>query len=78
MDAHRKATLQEAGAKQYDSAVESAKQFGCSELREVFTAEEKTQASSRCRDYSLSMMALAVPMSYMSSSSTLTLLRLNL
>jgi hypothetical protein len=48
MDAHRKgwkASLQDAGTKQYDSAVESAKQFGGSELREVFTADEK----KRCR-----------------------------
>merc|ERR1711884_102787 len=45
MDAHRKASLEDAGTKQYDSAVESAKQFGCSELLEVFTAEEK----KRCR-----------------------------
>ena len=44
MDARRKATLQDAGTKQYDSADESAKQFGCSELREVFTAEEKNDA----------------------------------
>ena len=44
MDAHRKASLQDAATKQYDSAVESAKQFGCSELPEVFTAEEKNDA----------------------------------
>ena len=35
MDAHRKASLEDASTKQYDSAVESAKQFGCSELLEV-------------------------------------------
>jgi len=45
MDAHRKACLRDAATKQYDSAVESAKQFGCTELQEVFTAEEK----KRCR-----------------------------
>ena len=45
MDAHRKASLEDASTKQYDSAVESAKQFGCSELLEVFTAEEK----KRCK-----------------------------
>ena len=45
MDAHRKAALQDVRTKQYDSAVESAKQLGCSELSEVFTAEEK----KRCR-----------------------------
>ena len=45
MDAHRKASLQDATTKQYDSAVESAKQFGCSELLEVFTAEEKNDAN---------------------------------
>ena len=44
MDAYRKASLQDAATKQYDSAVESAKQFGCSELPEVFTAEEKNDA----------------------------------
>ena len=44
MDAHRRASLQDAATKQYDSAVESAKQFGCSELPEVFTAEEKNDA----------------------------------
>ena len=45
IDGHRKACLSDAATKQYDSAVESAKQFGCPELREVFTAEEKR----RCR-----------------------------
>ena len=45
MSEHRKSSLQDAGTKQYDSAIESAKQFGCSELPEVFTAEEK----KRCR-----------------------------
>ena len=45
MDAHRRASLQDAATKQYDSAVESAKQFGRPELPEVFTAEEK----KRCR-----------------------------
>ena len=45
MDGHRKACLRDAATKQYDSAVESARQFGCPELREVFTAEEK----KRCK-----------------------------
>ena len=44
-NAHRKASLQDAATKQYDSAIESAKQFGCPDLQEVFTAEEK----KRCR-----------------------------
>ena len=44
MDAHRKACLRDAATKQYDSAVESAKQFGCSELQEVFTSEENSDA----------------------------------
>ena len=48
-DAHRKATLQDARTKQYDSAVESAKQFGCSEVSEVFTAEEKKTMQTRWR-----------------------------
>ena len=43
MNAHRKASLQDTATKQYDSAVESAKQFGCAELPEVCAAEEKTQ-----------------------------------
>jgi hypothetical protein len=45
MSAHREACLRDAATKQYDSAVESAKQFGCPELQEVFTADEK----KRCR-----------------------------
>ena len=45
MIAHRKTSLQDAATKQYDSTVESAKQFGRSDLPEVFTAEEK----KRCR-----------------------------
>ena len=45
MDAHRQACLRDAATKQYDSAVESARQFGCPDLKEVFTAEEK----KRCR-----------------------------
>ena len=45
MDGDRKACLRDAATKQYDSAVESARQFGCLELREVFTAEEK----NRCK-----------------------------
>ena len=40
--ARRGAAFQDARAKRYDSAVESAKQFGCSDLPEVFAAEEKT------------------------------------
>ena len=38
MSAHREACLRDAATKQYDSAVESAKEFGCPELKEVFTA----------------------------------------
>ena len=45
MDAHRKACLSDAATKQFDSAVESARQFGCTELREVFTADEKSAAN---------------------------------
>ena len=45
MDAHRRACLSDAATKQFDSAVESARQFGCTELREVFTAEEKKRCS---------------------------------
>ena len=41
MSAHREACLRDAATKQYDSAVESAKQFGCPELQEGFAAEEK-------------------------------------
>ncbi len=40
MGAHRAACLEDAATKQYDSAVESARHFGCSELQDVFTAEE--------------------------------------
>ena len=40
MGAHRAACLEDAATKQYDSAVESARHFGCSDLQEVFTAEE--------------------------------------
>ena len=49
MHAHRKASLQDAGTKQYDSAAESANQFGCSVLSEVFTAEEKKTMQTRWR-----------------------------
>ena len=45
MNARREACFRDAATKQYDSAVESAKQFGCPELKWIFTAEEKT----RCR-----------------------------
>ena len=41
LDAHSKASLEDAATKQYDSADESAKQFGCAEALDVFTAEEK-------------------------------------
>ena len=44
MEEHRQAYLRDAATKQYDSAVESAKQFGWPELKEVFTAEEKNAA----------------------------------
>ena len=44
MNAHRKASLQDAATKQYDSAVESAKQFGCPEISTVFTAQENNEA----------------------------------
>ena len=45
MHKHREACLKDAATKQYDSAVESARQFGCAHLKEVFTAEERR----RCR-----------------------------
>ena len=45
MNAHKEACLRDAATKQYDGEMESAKQFGCPELKEVFTAEKKT----RCR-----------------------------
>ena len=45
MEEHRKAHLMDAATKQYDSAVASAVQFGCGDLQEVFTAEERR----RCR-----------------------------
>ena len=45
MAKHRADHLRDAATKQYDSAVESARQFGCPDLKEVFTAEEK----KRCR-----------------------------
>ena len=44
MDALRRACLSDAATKQFASAVESARQFGCTEQREVFTAEEKSAA----------------------------------
>ena len=49
MDAHRAACLEDAATKQYDSAGESARHFGCAELQEVFTAEEKTLQIRRRR-----------------------------
>ena len=42
---HRNAHLRDAATKQFDSAVESGRQFGCTDLKEVFTADEK----KRCR-----------------------------
>ena len=45
MAEHRAACLRDATTKQYDSSVESARQFGCADLKEVFTAEER----KRCR-----------------------------
>ena len=41
MATHREAHLLDAATKQFDCAVESARQFGCSDLKEVFTADEK-------------------------------------
>ena len=46
MGQHRKAHLEDAATKQYDSAVESAKQFGCASLKEAFTEAEKNVADS--------------------------------
>ena len=45
MDRRRDAHLRDAVTKQFDSAVESGRQFGCTDLNEVFTADEK----KRCR-----------------------------
>ena len=45
MARHRDAHLRDAAIKQFDSAVESGRQFGCTDLKEVFTADEK----KRCR-----------------------------
>ena len=45
MQEHRAACLRDAATKQYDSAVESARRFGCGHLKEVFTEEERR----RCR-----------------------------
>ena len=45
MAKHRDAHLRDAATKQFDSAVESGRQFGCPDLKEVFTADEK----KRCR-----------------------------
>ena len=45
MAEHRKACIRDTTTKQYDSSVESARQFGCAEFKEVFTAEER----KRCR-----------------------------
>ena len=39
MARHRDAHLRDAATKQFDSAVESGRQFGCADLEEVFTAE---------------------------------------
>ena len=45
MAKHREAHLRDAATKQFDCAVDSARQFGCPDLKEVFTADEK----KRCR-----------------------------
>jgi len=45
MATHRAAHLRDAATKQFDCAVESARQFGCQDLKVVFTADEK----KRCR-----------------------------
>ena len=45
MAKHRDAHLRDATTKQFDCAVESARQFGCAALKEVFTEDEK----KRCR-----------------------------
>ena len=45
MARHRDAHLRDAATKQFDSAVESGRQLGCTDLKEVFTADEK----KRCR-----------------------------
>ena len=44
MKRHRAAVLEDACTKQYDSAVEVARQFGHGQLKEVFTAEERKRA----------------------------------
>ena len=44
MKRHRAAVLQDACTKQYDCAVEAARQVGHGELKEVFTAEERKRA----------------------------------
>ena len=44
MKRHRAAVLQDACTKQYDSAVEAARQFGHGELKGVFTAEERKRS----------------------------------
>ena len=41
MKEHRAAVLKDACSKQYDNAVEAARQFGHAELKEVFTAQEQ-------------------------------------
>ena len=41
---HRHACLSDACTKQYDSAVESARQLGYGDLKEVFTAVERKRA----------------------------------
>ena len=46
MATHREAHLRDAATKQFDCAVESARQFGCQELKEVFTTDEKSGAVS--------------------------------
>ena len=46
MARHRDAHLRDAATKQFDSAVESGRQFGCTDLKEVFTTDEKNGAAS--------------------------------
>ena len=44
MKKHRAAVLKDACSKQYDSAVEPARQFGHGELKEVFTAQAQKRS----------------------------------
>ena len=45
MARHRDAHLRDAATKQFDSAVESGRPLGCTDLKEVFATDEK----KRCR-----------------------------